>query len=284
VDTPLKSDSRILVRATRTDERLLDHARLLHEASGHPVTLLVDARFAEESAGLDMIPVERAKLEAMGLYCPNNFAWRCGDYGFYLARLRHPEARHFWMIEHDVRFSEHGLPDFFRRFDEESADLLVTRFSPAEPNWYWTAAASARDARPYRCLFPISRVSAGAIDILLSKRRSHSADPLRRLFWPNDEVFVATTLHGAGLHCRDFNDFGAPVHDEQSFGFFEPIDGEHFQRELALRPGFRIFHPVLFGEEYERKVRKLNDYAERSERWKRLRNGVLGRINGFRLW
>jgi hypothetical protein len=231
-----------------------------------------------------MIPVERAKLEAMGLHCPDNFAWRCGDYGFYLARSCHPEARYLWMIEHDVRFSAHGLTDFFRRFDAAGADLLVTRLSPAEPEWYWTAAASARDARPFRCLFPISRISARAVDLLLSTRRSHSADPLRRWFWPNDEVFVATTLTRAGLDCRDFNESGPLVHDEQSFGFFAPIEGEHFQRELAARPDFRIFHPVLFGEEYQRKVRKLENYAARSERWKRLRNGVLGWINGFRRW
>jgi hypothetical protein len=278
------AETRILVRTTRVDARLLELAERLRAASRHPVSLLADARFADAAPGFDTIPVSRPALEALGLYCPRNFAWRCGDYGFYLARSRYPAAGRFWMIEYDVRFSVEGLEAFFAALEALPADFLVARLARADPDWYWSAAASARDAEPYRCLFPVTRLSARAVDLLLAKRRAHGRDALRRWFWPNDEVFVATTLMAAGLDCRDLNDGPAPVYDEESFGFFQPIEGGRFERGLAHRPGFRIFHPVLYGEDHAAKLRKLAGYTERSDLWKRLRRAALRRANARRRW
>ena len=192
---------------------------------------------------------------ALGLHCPADFAWRCGDYGYYLARQRFPDAELFWLIESDVRFYGKDPEHFFRFFaNRPDVDFLAGGLKPADQSWYWRNTARARDVAPFRCLFPVTRLSSEAIDAVFARRIEHGKHLSRRILWPNDEALVATTLMNGGFVSRDFNDFGSVFYSDETFYYGTPLNGDCVNLSA---PTVQMAHPVLFGSEYSGKMRAL---------------------------
>lgn len=276
-------DTRILVRTSRVDPDALALARRLQQASGAPVTLVADARSgALDGADPDVIALSSSACQALGLFCPHDFAWRCGDYGYYLARRRYPTAQRFWMVETDVAIYG-GDAAFFAFFAERASgvDLLAAQLRRAEHSWFWTQFARGRDVTAFRCLFPITRLSGRAIDAALARRIAQGRRPLRRWLWPNDEALIATTLMNGDFVCRDFNGFGTTFYSDDSFFFGAPLQGERLQIDTC---GPRLVHPVLFGAAYAEKVARLKQpepalsWAECRRRW------LAAKLNGRSRW
>ena len=275
--------TQILVRTTALDDRVLSFADELAVASGHPVAFVVDERRGPvEARDRVVVGLADPACAALGLHCPADYAWKCGDYAYYLARQRFPAARWFWMIEYDVRFHGGDLAEFFAFFDrQESVDFIAPHLAPAGPEWFWTVTARARDARAWRCLFPVTRLSARAIDAARSKRVQHSRNPFRRLIWPNDEAFVATTLANGGFACKDFNAFGRSVYSQSSFTFTEPIDGDAFR---PATDALEMFHPVLYGQAYLRKKARLIEPDVPMPPFKRRLRRIALKVNALSRW
>ena len=244
-------EPRVLVRTTRPDAAARGFARRLSSLSGLPVVLVVDGnQVAEDCDEFPLIRLTERACGALGLYCPEDFAWRCGDYGYYLARDLFPATQHFWMVETDVHFGEDARR-LFAFFDSQPhVDFLCAELQPADRNWFWVQSAAARDVQPFSCLFPVTRLSARAIDATLRQRRLHSRSPLRRQLWPNDEALVATTLANNGFECRDLNDFGIRFYSPGTFSYWHVLDGER----LPDPQGVCMMHPVLYGSAYRAKV------------------------------
>ncbi len=116
------------------------------------------------------------------------------------------------------------------------------------------------------CLFAILRVSSTAIDRLLTDRRELSRKRSRRKQWPNDESFVATTLAKSGFVVRDLNSFGQTLYSEETMSFFGPRQGEALGLENA---DVRLYHPVLFGADYNSKIERLERMARGENRFRR---------------
>jgi hypothetical protein len=245
---------------------------------------VVDERFGP----VDTEPWPKVSLnipacERLGLYSPDDVGWRCGDYGFYLARAQFADEPFFWMIEHDVRFSGGGAAAFFSKFrGETSADLLVADLRPADHTYYWEFMVAARDLRVYRCIFPLVRLSAGAIDYLLQKRATLSQRRRRLLDWPNDESFVATLLkNNPAMVCRDLNDFGARLYDEDTLSFWKPIDGDALRmRDESLT----VYHPVLYGDDYRAKVERVRAPQPERRLTRRIRRRLIREVNKLTRW
>ena len=185
----------------------------------------------------------------MGLFCPPDYAWRCGDYGMYAALKQFPHAPYFWQIEYDVRIGG-DVSQFFAHFAGIAEDMLSVDYRPAETSYRWFSFSSGKNVTPYRCLFPVIRLSSRALSALYTKRLAHARHRQRRATWPNDESFVATTLTNSGFTCKDINDFGLPFYDDTTFSYFIPIRGESFEPSTEEPV---LYHPVLYGEDYERK-------------------------------
>ena len=155
-------------------------------------------------------------------------------------------------------------------------DFLAAQLRPAEPDWNWGQTMDAAEGPIWRCLFPLVRLSARAIDVMYDARRLASAAFLARgadpLLWPNDEVFAASTLVRAGLVCRDLNDFGE-VYEAGGFSFWTPFT-ERWVAE-AGREG-RAYHPVLSGQRYFMKLFRLADELGRLETLDQLIDGLIG--------
>jgi hypothetical protein len=246
----------LLIRTKELSRTVMELADELEAISGHPATLIVDANAGEvKTRSRAVIGLSAATCSALGLHCPADFAWRCGDYGYYLARRRFPDAELFWMIEADVRFYGGDPAHFFKFFaSRPEVDFLAGRLTPADPTWYWRNTARARDVSPYRCLFPVTRLSKRAIDAAFARRIEHGRRASRRILWPNDEALVATTLMNGSFVSRDFNDFGSVFYSDETFNYGAPLNGDC----LALSPTtVQMAHPVLFGGEYLAKMQAL---------------------------
>ena len=244
----------ILLRATQADDRFRAFAAELRNASGMDVVAVLDERRGPTAPAYeDKIGLTDALCESLGLKRPKDYTWRCGDYGYYAARLRYPAQSFFWMIEYDVRIRR--APEFFSRLSDDSTDLLAVDLRPADEHWYWYDYQASRDARAWRCLFPVTRLSAKAIDLLLETRRRHGRHVSRRLRWANDEGFVATTVAAAGLSMADLNTRAPDTWTEQSFSFETPLRGEDLKLDDS---GPQLLHPVLFGAAFERKLKALS--------------------------
>jgi hypothetical protein len=252
------TDTAILVRTHYADDQVRGFIASLAETSAHPVYALVDeSRSAIDFGATPKIALTAGLPAELGLYgeAPKLY-WRCGDYGLYAARRALPEVARFWLIEPDVRLNLDRPGQFFERFAADPADLIVSHLRPAEPGWDW--GKTIDDGGPvWRCLFPLLRISAGALDHMLDARREAGArfaaggrDPQ---FWPNDEVFTATTLMRAGLTGRDLNAEGQ-VYDPDSFGFWWPLSDRQVREQG--REGF-AYHPVLNGDRYFQKLFQL---------------------------
>jgi hypothetical protein len=257
----------ILYRTTRYDADTAAALDALAVASGRAVAVVIDERGgAIDTDGHAKVSVTVPAVRALGLYAPPDFAWRCGDYGFYLARAQFPEVRDFWLIEDDVRIVAPAA--FFALTDAHPAiDMLAGELRAAEDGWWWEATARSRDARVMRAFFPVVRMSARAIDVARDKRVAHGRLPWRRAQWPNDEAFAATAIAHAGLSWRDLNALGKPLYDPATFSFRGLIDGG----AVPVAPDDRaqLLHPVLSGERYRRKIASVAGEAAPKSRWEK---------------
>lgn len=267
----------ILLRTQAVTEEVRRLVEGLQHWSALPVTYLIDERGGSVDTGRRAkISITHDACSAVGLFCPEDFAWRCGDYGFYLARQRYPNVKHFWMIEEDVRLVGRDPSAFFRKFEPIEADLLSSYIETPDVDWPWMSTITAENARPAKCFFPVVRLSSPAIDILLAKRRVHSKHWARRRLWANDEAFVATTLLAAERTMLDLNEGEPKVYRPEHYYFDTLLDGE---APIESDAEVELFHSVLSGAALERKRERLAGWTTRRSIVERLRAKLSGHLS-----
>ncbi|RYE93096.1 MAG: hypothetical protein EOO77_45940 [Oxalobacteraceae bacterium] len=184
------------------------------------------------------------------------------------------------MIEFDVRLIGNAALFFDAAAKRPDLDLIAGRVQPADRNWWWFPHLASADARPWRCFFPVVRLSARAIDRLHAKRRDHSRTLSRIALWPNDEAFVATTLVHEGLRHADLNDLGH-FYNDRTFSY------ENLLRDEGADAGSgppKLQHPVLDEESYARKHARMQAGYRSDTLAFRIRRMLVRRINGQRAW
>lgn len=273
----------ILIRAIKLDFETLSFAKNLQTVSQHEVIFIVDERKSTVDTGkFRKISLNASTCQDQGLYTPTDFAWRCGDYGFYLARKLYPAVNMFWMLDYDVRIVGDATKFFKIARAHSDIDLLATFLCRATKNWWWYPALAANNTAPWRCFFPVIRLSAQGIDCLLEKRRTHSLQLRRRMLWPNDESFVATTILNSGLNALDINDIGEKFYESSSFSFDRIIDGNQLNYS---QENTRLIHPVLTGLDLTRKQERLSLQTTRKVPFKeRLCRRFAFKINSMANW
>jgi hypothetical protein len=254
VPSSLEARSLIVVRTVRYGEQERRFVQKLKDRNEVLIVLAVDeSRGTVEVEDHQKISLTRTSCESIGLYCPIDFTWRNGDYALYLARQQFPNFENYWMIEPDVEHSFANFVAFMSVFDSTpDVDLLSGYFEPAHREWHWRGSAKRVKGIAYRCFFPLLRMSARAIDVCRDRRKREKYSLRSRLYWPNDEAFVANTVLNSGLKAADFNDVGSDVYERDSFGY-TPLNGDHggFRKE-----GNRVYHPVLYGDAYQARLKR----------------------------
>lgn len=167
--------------------------------------------------------------------------WLCGDY-FYYAFLNKITADYYWLIETDVRFTFDNAGGFFNQFSTNNADALLCNFLPANEDWYWSTHAKLIDLKPYKCFFPLSRLSKKAIIHCQLERRNLTkkcvSNNLIHLY-PNDEALVATTMSKYQLNVDSMTE-----KFPEFFQFFTYTSMILNTDYLDKFPNNKILHPV----------------------------------------
>ena len=243
----------------------------------HSAVIAVDeTRGPVDVAPYQKVSVTRQACATLGLHCPKDFTWRNGDYVFYLARKQYPEEKFFWMIESDVEHTFSSDEALYQYFDERTnADLLVPYLRVTLTDWWWHQTARPRSTGVQRAMFCFLRLSVRAIDLSLRERRRGRFSLRDRLFWPNDEAFVATEVVAAGLATADLNDFGAPVYTLDTLGYEKPVDGAAGLFRTLCNT---IYHPVLYGAAYRARMERIDKAKTTVRRWERLRRRIQKRL------
>lgn len=238
----------LLFRTHRWDPFVDAALREWRDHAGMEVVAVVDGpAFPAVARRHRALRFDRDALRALGLAIPAEAAWLCGDYNFLLARLAMPAATHFWMVEHDVLVHRADPGSLLRLVDRApEVDLAAPAFHARDERWDNTAAMRAFTPHVYGVFFPLLRVSARAVDVLLEARREVSAAFLARRVaaLPNDEALTATALVAAGLECRDLNGFGEELYRTDELFFGPPLSRRAIQ---ATPPDGRVRHPALAG-------------------------------------
>jgi hypothetical protein len=201
----------------------------------------------------------------MGLFMTGDVLWRCGDYAFYAARRQFPYVEFFWIIEPDVRINIESAGDFFYFFTRHpDIDLLVSFLGPADGSYPWTETMRPFARNPHKCMYPLLRLSARAIDHLLEQRQILSNRFMKETMadgrlrghelWPNDEVFTATQLYENGFKIADLNFTGIPFYDDRTFSFQFPVSETRFK---SFPLDGKIYHPVLASDAFLNKVMRM---------------------------
>ena len=241
----------ILLRTNHFGPREGEFLEQLRTDTGYETIVLADEMNGRLTApGFKKIAYDRTMLYDLGLHCPKNAGWRCGDYGFYLARQAIPDARYFWMIEPDVRAAVENYADLFASFESLTADFIAPGITASDNGHFWYPTMRWLTKDVYRCHFAFCRMSAAASDACLRGRREMRFQPAARFMWPNDETFVATTLMYQGMSVQDLNATGRVRWTDETFGFQTVCRGEAFE---DLPQTGLLYHPVLWGDDAKRK-------------------------------
>src|SRR5689334_12996442 len=81
-----KTKELILVRTRTLDEHTIEFGEQLKESSGSDVCFVVDERHKQApSTDKQIISLNAETYRELGLFTPWDAAWRCGDYGIYMA-------------------------------------------------------------------------------------------------------------------------------------------------------------------------------------------------------
>ncbi len=210
----------------------------------------IDVVFCFDERGAPATPGDRHKvgfdnrtLAALGLFRHKACGWLCGDYAYYITRAAFPDYDLYWLIEPDVLIHAADLNGVFAALNGSEADFLAPRFGPRGPNWAWYRRMLSAYEKIYGCIFPITRLSARAIDHLHAARRAalRSCPPILPADWPNDEVFVATELQNNGFVCRELGHLVPGAYTYRTLRTGVPWDRDTLE---AQPPDGLIYHPV----------------------------------------
>lgn len=200
---------------------------------------------------LHKMPLDKPFIEAHGLYNKGNIAWACGDYFYYVFRNA-VDAEFYWLIEPDVLLNLDSVAQFFEFFAHNADEALVTHFSLAPEGWLWGDSAKIILDPPYRCFFPLTRLSKNAINILYTQRQSLSSDFFSGKYtglFPNDEALLANALMAVGIQPVNISDYFP-----EQFKSFAVHPFMH--KELSQRyHKNQILHPVKQLDFYKHAIR-----------------------------
>lgn len=232
------------------------------------------------------IRVTRSFLERDGLPWFSKVGWQCGDFMFYAGAEALPQYDRFWMIEPDVYFNL-DVRDFFAQLEDVDVDFLGSTFRESPPRGKWYPSGQALGASTvWKSLFPLGRLTRGAITHLHAARREYSArsdiaslhlETSERRAYANDEVFVSTVLMRDGFSCQSIRGL-MPKAFRGSFGtLIQSID---IDKDL-----FRdhVLHPFCDPIRARKKIRIWANSGKNIEALLRFRDDIVTR-HGAEVW
>lgn len=209
---------------------------------------------------------DKALNDKLGLACMYNrkissfskTMWYNGDYRYYYVRHFLPDYAYYWYIEYDVYCNGKSYKPFLLRYESRTEDLLIKDFStpPKALNWKWKDDSDwVYDPQKLAgSFFPLSRLSARAVDYLYERRKEHiklfESSRVPRKRWIFCELFVPTEIVLAN--------FSADTIDEE---FIQQGTIDLNENRIFESPDDKIYHPIKFlSEELKGKYNKIHSF------------------------
>lgn len=202
----------------------------------------------------DIVSVNEGVLTNLGMTCPDDWGWRCGDFFLYAVHAAYPDFDSYWMIEPDVAFHKTDPGDFFNRCAEDKSDLLAFSIGTREKPWKHLDAAKKVYDEVYGCVFPLIRVSKPALNYLKSERARYGREWDQKSDYSNDEGFVASAIAAdPSLSMKRMQNLVPDLFSQKAFN----TRNAYTFASLQARPK-GIYHPVLNDKEFwDRATRKV---------------------------
>lgn len=217
--------------------------------------------------GLKKIALSDQFLQENGLYSKGRVAWACGDYFYYVFRQR-VDADYYWLIEPDVLLNLDSIEDFFGFFANKQDDALVMDFTKATEEWVWYETAKTLLDPPYKCFFPLTRLSKKSIEVMYKKRQVVSFVYLTEKQteqFPNDESLLANALMEVGIEPVNLSSYFPDY-----FDYFSIAPARNLKLSMGLCHN-QIIHPVKSLMFYKHAIEAMvNDFFN---------NGLIHRLS-----
>ncbi|MGB8813621.1 MAG: component of SufBCD complex [Paracoccaceae bacterium] len=198
---------------------------------------------------IDVVDIANAWVVINELRCLPDWAWRCGDYFYYALRAAKPDYDFYWMVEPDVHFTE-DPSDFFARFDKVAADALGSGLKRYTDDIPFTRAFP--EVPHYKAVFPLTRFSARALDLLFALRQKYSESPAGRRFFTNDEIFCFSNIMAHEAYVAEaLETYAADWLDQ---GLFATNPTHLLESLVEGAPMRQVCHPVRSREAFVRVV------------------------------
>lgn len=227
---------------------------------------------------------EKKVLNDSGLFWHPQWSWRCGDYWYYALYKSIDKYEYIWLCEPDVLFCNENSIDFFKPFESIDNDFFALSYGTAGENLYFFQTSKVLEGVPMSCVFALTRMKSSTIKTLLETRIKLSLSFWDKKFlpgqYPNDEIFVATTLKRMNyniLKIEDYTSFDTRLFtaDENEAMIVEEA------REIK---GNFIIHPVLEeGAFLDKKIKRFNAILNNNGNFYQWIKKVLVKIKNERL-
>ena len=228
------------------EDRLLASLR---RAFGDHVVVVCQNRHRSVKLPLEVVDATTAWAVTSGLRAVPDWGWRCGDYFYYAFRQAKPDFDWYWLVEPDVVFM--GDPaDFFDRFASATQDALGKGLRLYREDIPFTRGLPG--VEHYKAIYPLTRLSGRAIDMLRPKRIEYGQGPVGNRFFTNDEIFTFSNVMATpGYHAAALERF-AP--DWFAGASFDTNPTVLLEALLADPPVNKVLHPVRSRYEFKRAI------------------------------
>lgn len=254
----------VILRTHRADpETLAAFDRYAGLRSADVVVCCDERSGAVDLGGRTKVGFDAKVMAKLGLFRHPACGWRCGDYAYYVTRTILPDYDFYWLVEPDVVMNTADLDGTFEALNATTADFLAPHLGPRDHRWGWYRTMHRTYPEVYGFIFPITRLSAAAIDHLHAARRDGGISLTRYALhsWPNDEAFVATELHHHSFQCKELGHNVPGCYTPHTLRTGTPWDRTQLSKEP---PDGHIYHPVRhFSAWFETESKWATDYAIR---------------------
>lgn len=240
--------------AIRTNKWTEEEKRLLASLRpywGDNVVVVFHNRPEGLELPLEVVDVSDEWVSKHDLRNTGDWGWRCGDYFYYALRAAKPDFDYYWLVEPDVLLGG-DVGAFFNLFDDEKTDALgYNLYEFKQPKHRFARGMS--DIPLWVAIFPLTRFSGRALDMLIEKRKINSTRRIRNRLFANDELFsFSTVMDEKGMSARRINDVAPDWFEGVQFA----TDPDQLIDTLPSGPDApnKIYHPVRGHESFKRGV------------------------------
>lgn len=235
-----RDDTLFLIRCGQDSPVAQRLATNLAAATGRlPVFVCDERRGPVSTWDCPKITLSDTLLDSLGLtHRPQNWGWLCGDFCYYAAAQAFPDHSQYCLLDSDVFMTETAAKALVALLAVSPQQALAVRLGEQAEIPRYSRGLQALGLSPtLGCIFPLSRVQAQVIPMMLAlRRKALEASP------PNDEAILAAAVAQGGFSAAALDKLAPKMFGPGSFDTNPP----HLFEGISDNPNDPcIYHPVV---------------------------------------